>query len=86
MIFLIEYDRAIGKLVQLKVFSDEDITIATDTRLELELEQMQSSNEHEIVILEAESEHQIRKTHRRYFESISTLADPDTWILKREAA
>lgn len=86
MIFLIEYDRAIGKLVQLKVFSDEDITIATDARLELELEQMQSSNEHEIVILEAESERQLRKTHRRYFESISALADLDALILAREAA
>jgi hypothetical protein len=86
MIFLIEYDRALGTLVQLKVFADEDITTATDARLELELEQMRAKVEHEIVILEAESEQQLRKTHRRYFESISTLADPDTSILTRVAA
>jgi hypothetical protein len=86
MIFLIEYDRALGTLVQLKVFADDDITTATDARLELELAQMRSKDEHEIVILEAESEHQLRKTHRRYFESISALADLDALILTREAA
>jgi len=86
MIFLIEYDRALGTLVQLKVFADEDITTANNARLELELEQMRAKIEHEIVILEAESEQQLRKTHRRYFESISALADPDTSILTRVAA
>ncbi len=86
MIFLIEYDRALGKLVQLKEFSADDLAAATSARLVLELEQMQSKYEHEIVILEAESEQQLRKTHRRYFESISALADIDALILTREAA
>jgi hypothetical protein len=86
MIFLIEYNRALGKLVQLKEFAAGDVTSATSARLVLELEQILSRDEHEIVILEAESEHQLRKTHRRYFESISALADPDASILAREAA
>jgi hypothetical protein len=86
MIFLIEYDRALGKLVQIKEFSADDFAAAASARLVLELKQMQSKYEHEIVILEAESEQQLRKTHRRYFESISALADLDALILTREAA
>jgi hypothetical protein len=86
MIFLIEYDRALGTLVQIKEFSADDLATATSVRLALELEQMRSKDEHEIVILEAESAHQLRKTHRRYFESISALADLDALILTREAA
>jgi hypothetical protein len=86
MIFLIEYDRALGKLVQLKEFASGEVTAAAKTRLELELEQMLSNGKHEIVILEAESKSELRKTHRRYFESISALANPDASILTREAA
>lgn len=86
MIFLIEYNRALGKLLQIKEFSADDPAAAASARLVLELEQMRSKEEHEIVILEAESEHQLRKTHRRYFESISALADLDALILTREAA
>jgi hypothetical protein len=86
MIFLIEYNRALGKLVQIKEFLADDLAAAASARLVLELAQMRSKDEHEIVILEAESVHQLRKTHRRYFESISALADLDALILTREAA
>lgn len=86
MLFLIKYDRTGGKLIQISHFSTNDTGSATKARLELELMQIKSNDNHEIVILEAESEDQLRKTHRRYFESISTLADPNTSILTREAA
>jgi ribosomal protein L4 len=86
MIFLIEYDRALGKLVRLREFAADESATATSARLVLELEQMLSKDEREIVILEAESEEQLRKTHRRYFETISVLANPNSSLLSREAA
>ena len=74
MIFLIEYDRKRGKIVTFKKFDDSDRRIAEDERLEMELELHRSGVAHEVVILEAASEDIIRRTHRRYFESLSELA------------
>ncbi|MFN5993497.1 MAG: hypothetical protein ACK45Y_05295, partial [Betaproteobacteria bacterium] len=74
MIFLIEYDRQSGSLVQLLAFQDTQADLARAARAELELDRMQSNVEREIVTLEAESEEDLRKTHRRYFEPIGTLA------------
>ena len=86
MIFLVEYDRSSGVLVQLLKFSNEKRADATRARLNLELLQMKSDLAHEIVILEAASEQNLRKTHRRYFEPIRTLADPDALIFLPRAA
>ena len=86
MIFLIEYDRSCGKLIQLESFADGDATHARTRRLQLELERMNSSVEHEIVILEAASEDQLRKTHRRYFEELGQLANPDSALIALKAA
>ena len=86
MIFLIEYDRSRGALVQLSGFQPDEAAAANSSRLKLELERMRSKIGHEIVILEAESEDHLRKTHRRYFEQIDTLADPDSPLLTRQAA
>lgn len=86
MIFLIEYNRALGMLVQLKAFAASDESSAAKVRLELELAQIRSTDDHEIVILEADSEEALRKTHRRYFETIRVLANPDSPILARKAA
>ena len=86
MIFLIEYDRTHGTLLQLKRFAPEESVEANQARLGLELERMGAGLEREIVILEAVSEAQLRKTHRRYFESINSLVDPNTPLPTRKAA
>jgi hypothetical protein len=76
MIFLIEYDRSRGELVTFEVFPDSEKRIAEDARLELELRLNRQGVDHEVVILEAESEAAVRRTHRRYFENLSELASP----------
>lgn len=78
MIFLIEYDRAMGTLIQLQPFAFSEAVRATEARVALELDRMKANLDREIVILEAESEEQLRRTHRRYFEQIQTLADPNS--------
>ena len=85
MIFLIEYDRKSGSLVQLQPFESADAASARSARAALELERMKTSLEREIVILDAESEADLRKTHRRYFELIGTLADPDSVVALKAA-
>ena len=74
MIFLIEYDRAHRQLLMLKAFEDSERSKAEDSRLRLELRLHQRGDEHEVVLLEAADEDAIRRTHRRYFESIEDLA------------
>jgi len=76
MIFLIEYDRARGEMVTFETFSDSERNVAEDARLEIELSLNRQGIDHEVVILEAESEAAVRRTHRRYFESLSELASP----------
>jgi len=74
MIFLIEYDRSLGRLVMLKSFAESSRQQADEARLDLELELHRSHVDHEVGLLEAESEEAIRRTHRRYFETIDELA------------
>ena len=69
MIFLIEYNRVQGKIVQMKKFSDDERVEAARSRLETEMSLKRSAIDHEVVLLEAISEEALRKTHRRYFES-----------------
>jgi hypothetical protein len=73
MIFLIEYDRARGRIVNISNFKDSDREKAEESRLELELALNARRVDREIVLLEAESEEAVRKTHRRYFEDLSEL-------------
>ena len=74
MIFLIEYDRTTGRLLQLREFVDANRRAADDARLELELALHQQSVEHEVVLLDAASSDALRLTHRRYFEGIESLS------------
>lgn len=74
MLFLIEYDRDKGKVVELSRFSDSDRQVANSARLNLELELNRRGIEHEVVLLEAEDEAALRRTHRRYFEDLLDLA------------
>ncbi len=74
MIFLIDYDRKKGRLLQLKSYEDSDRSRAEEARLELELSLSRRGKSHEVVILEAPDEAALRTTHRRYFEDLAGLA------------
>lgn len=78
MIFLIEYDRPQGGIITLKTFDDSERQTAENARLELELKLNRSGIAHEVVLLEAESKDALRKTHRRYFENLSQIANSST--------
>jgi hypothetical protein len=70
MIYLIEYDRQLGKLVNLTKFDSKDSIKAEGQRLTLELELLSRKVNREVVLLEALSEDDLRATHRRYFEDL----------------
>jgi hypothetical protein len=73
MIFLIEYNRNRGRLMNFERFDDSERRKAEDARLELELTLNRLRITHEVVILEAASEEAVRRTHRRYFEDLADL-------------
>jgi hypothetical protein len=73
MIFLIEYDRPSGTLLQFRQFDDAERQAAQDARLELELKLNREDIPHEVVILEAPSEEAVRHTHGRYFKELPEL-------------
>ena len=75
MIFLIEYDRARGSLVTLKRFDDSRREEAWKERLEMELSLNRQGVDREVVLLEAETEEALRRTHRRYFEDLTELTE-----------
>lgn len=75
MLFLIEYDRKSGKIVTFQSFHDSEKDEAEHTRLEKELELNRLGVEREVVILEAPTEAAVRRTHRRYFESLRELVE-----------
>lgn len=74
MIFLIEYDRPEGRIVTFTTFKDSEQFDAEKLRLDLELHLNRIGVDHEVVILEAESEEALRRTHRRYFEDTRQIA------------
>ena len=74
MIFLIEYNRSEGRMVSPPhVFDESEREKAREARLNLELDLNRKGIDHEVVLLEALSEAALRKTHRRYFESLSEI-------------
>jgi len=73
MLFLLEYKRSEGRLVTFKTFDDSEHSIAAQTRLEIELDLHRRGISHEVVILDAASESALRRTHRRYFETIDEI-------------
>lgn len=74
MLFLIEYDRDSAQIVTFRSFDDSEKDVAKTARLELELELNRLGIEREVVILEAASEDAVRRTHRRYFETLEELS------------
>ena len=73
MIFLIQYNRKGGRLVRFERFSDSDRKTAYDAKFDLELRLNRQDNRDEVVILEAADEAAVRRTHRRYFETLEQL-------------
>jgi hypothetical protein len=74
MLFLMEYDRRAGRIVSLTHYTDARREDAEDARLNMELRLRASGVDLEVVLLEAESEHALRATHRRYFERLEDMA------------
>jgi len=72
MIYLIHYDRRSGKIVQFAKYSDADRATAEGVRFFWE-SNTDDLDDQEIVLLEAQSEEDLRKTHQRYFASASDL-------------
>lgn len=75
MNFVVEYDRASGRIVTFEEFLDEDRERADRHRIELEAQLTRAHVSHEVVLLEAESGQDLRRTHRRYFEDLTSLTD-----------
>jgi hypothetical protein len=80
MLFLIEYERSNGKLITFRAFDDAERETAENTRLDMELGLNRRDVGHEIVLLEAENEEALRRTHRRYFENLFELATPPSVV------
>jgi hypothetical protein len=75
VVFLMEYDRSSGRLVSFQTYLDANKQDANQARLALEIELNRKCIQHEVVLLEAENEAAIRKTHARYFEDLAELVD-----------
>ncbi|HJR75245.1 MAG TPA: hypothetical protein VJ806_16595 [Luteimonas sp.] len=74
MIFLLEYDRQAGRLVDIQEFDDGARDRASKLRLELELDLLRQGISHEVVLLEAASIEDLRGTHSRYFRNFGDMA------------
>ncbi len=74
MIFILEYNRSLGKLISFQSFDDSEWKRAEELRFERELYLFRVGIDNEVVLLEAASEKILRRTHRRYFEDLEQLA------------
>jgi len=72
--FLIVYDTAAGEILELKRFGELQRALALSQRFARELAERDRRNI-EVVLLSAESEDELRRTHSRYFESSAELAE-----------
>ena len=73
MVFLIRFDPPNQKLVLFECFEDGQLAEAQKERLRLELDLLAQGIRDEVVILEAAGEDVIRRTHRRYFETLEQI-------------
>ncbi len=74
MIFILEYNRSLGKIISFQSFDDSEWKRAEELRFERELCLFRAGIDNEVVLLEAASEQILRRTHRRYFEDLEQLA------------
>jgi hypothetical protein len=75
MIYLIEYNRPEGRLVTFKVFAESERSEAETLRLDIELDLNRRKIDHEVVLLQAESEAPLHRTHGRYFRDLRQIAE-----------
>ncbi len=75
MICLIEYDRRLGRLISLKEFEASARPEAEEARFERELALHRSGSDREVVLLDAASVEHIRRTHGRYFLTLTEMLD-----------
>ncbi len=68
MLFLIEYNRLRGEIASISTFNNDQREQADDARLTLELQQHRLGRQLEVVMMEAEDETALRKTHARFFK------------------
>lgn len=73
MLFLIHYNRPKGSLVSIQEFSEKDMVGASKAKMELEISLLVSGFGQEVVLLEADSREDLRKTHRRYFDTLQEM-------------
>jgi hypothetical protein len=73
MLFLIQYDRQLGRIIEIIHFDDANRQTAEDARLAMEIKLSREGKTNEVVLLEASSEGALRKTHGRYFNDIRKL-------------
>ncbi len=73
MFFFVQYDRSTGDIVTLQEFSGTQRLQAEDIRLKIELDINQRGLNHEVVLLEADSQDALRRTHQRYFVGVSRM-------------
>lgn len=71
--FLIVYDRAATKIVQLREYAENERQQALDERFQLE-RRNRDNGDLEIVVLDAPNRATIEKTHGRYFKTLAQLA------------
>jgi len=73
MIFLIHYNRSAGEIIKLKEFEESQRVQAEDARIKMELDLIGKKDGDEVCLLEAGSIEALKRTHRRYFESLRML-------------
>jgi len=75
-LFLLEFDRVEHRLVRPpEAFADEERTTAFDRRATLQDQAIANQLDRDIVLLEAESEADLRRSHWSFFLTPDELAD-----------
>jgi hypothetical protein len=73
VIFLLEYDRKQGRLTNFQQFPNLEHAQAAEMRLQTELDLRRRGIEREVLLLEADDEQALRRTHGRYFSDLKHL-------------
>jgi hypothetical protein len=83
MLYLIEFDRTTGERVTFRSFDDSRRREAENERIALELDLNSRGIEREVILLQASSEEDLRRTHRRYFEDLRSLGAPPPELARK---
>jgi hypothetical protein len=86
LIYVIVYDRKGSRTIEKRRFGSDQRATAREERLKLELESKLHSQDVEVVLLEADSEEQLLRSHSRYFLSTEQFKDSLESELLNEAA